>query len=457
MEIGSLKDRLIRNFSASLYAIGVTLTTQFLSVPLYLHFWGSLFYGEWLVLSAVAGYVALTDVGFTKVASNEVAMRVACGDFDSANAYLQSAWLMILGASGCVLFSTLVLVPFLPLAHWLHITTHSSQEVTWTALLLIIYTLLCLHTEIFGTVYRAMYHNARGAMIGSTLRLFDFIIAAGVVVICRSFVLLSLSLVIWRILGTLFLYWDSFRLAPRLMLGWKHARWIHIRDMLRPSLAFMCFPIGHSIPSQAMTLVVNAALGPKAVVIFNAVRMITRTLILSMNLVKNAVWVEMSRLVAISDWTRSRKLHRFAVGSTVSLISLGALALFFFGQPILSWWTHGVVSPARTILAIFVIEVVLNSIWLSSSVVLEATNQHEQLAYRFLAASCCALGLSFILVPRLGIAGTAWSLMAVDLLLIPFVLRHSTRILQDSPQRLSRWIRVKWIQIIRDKLAPEFG
>jgi hypothetical protein len=75
-----LKAKLLRNLGANAYGQAITILIQLVSVPLYLHYWGKQLYGEWLILSAIPAYLALSDIGFASVTANDMTMRVANGD-----------------------------------------------------------------------------------------------------------------------------------------------------------------------------------------------------------------------------------------------------------------------------------------------------------------------------------------------------------------------------------------
>ena len=74
--------RIGRGLAANIGGMGVTLLIQLVSVPVFLAAWGVPTYGEWLVLSAVPTYVALSDLSFSSVAGNSMVMLVAQGKRD---------------------------------------------------------------------------------------------------------------------------------------------------------------------------------------------------------------------------------------------------------------------------------------------------------------------------------------------------------------------------------------
>ncbi len=65
--------------AANLGGIGVTVVIQLVSVPVLLGAWGIGIYGEWLVLSAIPTYLALSDLSFSTVAGNSMVMLEAQG------------------------------------------------------------------------------------------------------------------------------------------------------------------------------------------------------------------------------------------------------------------------------------------------------------------------------------------------------------------------------------------
>jgi O-antigen/teichoic acid export membrane protein len=432
----TLKSRLLGNFGAGTYSLGITIIIQLGSIPLFLYYWGNVAYGEWLVLSAAASYLSLTDIGFSKVAGNRMAMLASAKDYAGAKTILHSAWAFVLIMSILVGVISSAVISQMPLKHWLNLTMTESAETKAIVILLIVYSLLCIQGELFGAIYRSADRIVRGIVLLSTLRLIDFIITVIFISINHSPLNLSIALVCSRICGYSFILFDSSSITSQIRLGWQQASLIEIKKMVKPSLAFMCMPLGHSIPSQGMTLIINSILGPSAVVVFNSVRILTRIIIQGMNLIKAAVWPEISHLIAIGDLSRAKAMHRLTVQSTIVCVLLGSFVLLFLGKPVIQLWTHQSVDVDLLTLGIFVIGVILNSIWLSSAVVLEATNQHVGLAYRYLAASFGSLVLALFLVPIMNISGAVVALIAVDCFLIPYVLKSSCLILKDSPWSL---------------------
>ena len=82
--------RLFSGVGANAYSQAVTLLIQFGSVPLLLSAWGAQTFGLWLVISALASYLALADFGFSTAAANEMMLATARGAHARARGAFQS-------------------------------------------------------------------------------------------------------------------------------------------------------------------------------------------------------------------------------------------------------------------------------------------------------------------------------------------------------------------------------
>jgi hypothetical protein len=87
--------RILRGIGANFAGNGVTALIQIVSVPVFLSAWGVRAYGEWMVLSALPTYVALSDLSFSSVAGNSMVMLRAQGKHDEAVALGRQVWSIV--------------------------------------------------------------------------------------------------------------------------------------------------------------------------------------------------------------------------------------------------------------------------------------------------------------------------------------------------------------------------
>src|SRR6202012_4777809 len=88
---------------------------QLIQVPVFLHFWSTPLYGEWLIVNSIPSYLSLSNVGFGSVAGNEMTMLVARGDREGALRVFQSCWWLIVAVCSATMAVFAVVVFALPI------------------------------------------------------------------------------------------------------------------------------------------------------------------------------------------------------------------------------------------------------------------------------------------------------------------------------------------------------
>ncbi|MBK1710913.1 hypothetical protein, partial [Marichromatium gracile] len=68
----SVLKRVVKGIGANSFGQVVNLLIQLVSVPVLIASWGFGAYSEWVVLSAIPTYLALSDLGVTTAASSKV-------------------------------------------------------------------------------------------------------------------------------------------------------------------------------------------------------------------------------------------------------------------------------------------------------------------------------------------------------------------------------------------------
>ena len=141
-----------------------TLLIQLISVPLLLQYWGTAYYGEWLLLFTVPSYLSLSDIGLVSAVSNELAVSAAQQAYRRAIVLLSSGlmavgYLSLLATTG--FYTLLTAVPY---QQWLGIRLITEQESAWTLIALMAYVVVGLQQELLSGVYRAEGRYATGRL-----------------------------------------------------------------------------------------------------------------------------------------------------------------------------------------------------------------------------------------------------------------------------------------------------
>ncbi len=428
----SAGQRLLRGFGASALGPAVTLAAQVVSVPVFLHAWGTTLYGEWLILAALPTYIAFSDMGFGNVAANDMTMRAAAQDRAGALKTFQSAWVLIT-LSSLVVGAGFVLSAWkLPLAPWLHLDSLGPRNTGAVLTFLSLYALLSLQADLTTSGFRCQEAYARGMLLKNLLRLAETLTVTLLVAGSRPPVEAAAAYFAVRTLGTVAMAWALVRHSSWLRYGWQHADIESVRRLLRPSIAYLAFPAANALSLQGMVLVVGAVLGPIAVATFSTLRTLTRFGFQIMEAVKNSVWPELSAAYGAGDWVLARRLHRVACQASL-WSSLATVAfLGWSGDVILALWTHGRVMPDPSTFRWLLLVIAANSFWYTSSVVTIASNQHERIAVFYFFGAAASLGLAWTLMPYFGIRGAAMALLAIDVTVGWYVVRQSLAALREQ-------------------------
>src|SRR5690554_5642535 len=91
----SVVRRVLSGTGANAYGQAVTVVVQLIGVPILLNAWGTRLYGEWLTLFAIPAFLAMTDLGFSHSAANDMTGRVSRADRSGALSVFQSLAILI--------------------------------------------------------------------------------------------------------------------------------------------------------------------------------------------------------------------------------------------------------------------------------------------------------------------------------------------------------------------------
>ncbi|HEX4487533.1 MAG TPA: lipopolysaccharide biosynthesis protein [Terriglobales bacterium] len=428
----SVRKRFLHGFGASALGPLVTIVAQIISVPVFLRAWGTVLYGEWLILAAIPTYIAFSDIGFGNVAANDMTMRVAAGDRNGALETFQSSWLLISSCSLAIGALFVAAAWLLPLCHWLNLNAMGPANTRVVLALLCGYALLSLQADLITSGFRCEGRYALGMLLKNLLRLAETFAVTAMVMFSRSPIEAAVAYLVTRALGTVVMAVIMVRQSPWLGYGSRHARWSCSRRLLAPAVAYMAFPAGSALSLQGMVLVIGAVLGPIAVVTFSTMRTLTRFGFQIMESVKNSVWPELSAAYGARNWPLARRLHRVACQASLWSSLFSVSFLFFFGERIITLWTHGRVTADPTAFRWLLLAIAANSFWYTSSVVTVASNQHQRVAACYLVGTAASLLLARLFLPHFGISGAAMALLAIDLIVGWYVLSQSLSTLKEG-------------------------
>ncbi|MDB9744191.1 hypothetical protein OAA91_01540 [Fibrobacterales bacterium] len=426
-------NRVIKGLSAGALGQIVTVVIQLVAVPILLNYWGVIQYGEWIVISAVTQYLALSNLGFTASAGNAMTTAFSNGDGRRLVEVLQSIFVLYLSLFcfvGIIVFTLLAQIDFQQL---FQLNYHTNNDVMIILYLMSFYVLLCIFGGLFDAIYRANLKVAYFITIQNTIRLAEFLVLIVIVICGGNTKQVAIGYVTTRIIAYIFLYFQTLKVCRYWELGFSKASIENIRELFLPSLAFMAVPLGGMLNVQGTTLVVSNLLGPVAVVTLSTGRTITRLSFQILEQTKTVFWPEISASIGTGKMTLARNLHRKLFGASFWISICVVVTLILSGEELISVWTQNQVTYNSSFMNLLFIGIFVNSTWYVSSVIQMATNTHMKQSILYIFANVFTVILAMTTAPFLGLESIGIALIICEIIMAIYVLPASLRYLSESP------------------------
>ncbi len=400
-------------------------------VPLFLRTWGTQVYGEWLALSAIPAYLALSDFGFGPVAANRIALLAGANGKSAAVKTLHTIWTMQVLLALVIVSLAVVAATFLPLQSWLSITAFGATDLRIVLVGLTAYVMANMFSGVVQAIYRAELRNARGMLIANSVRLAEVLGTMAVLFAgggVRAMIGLMLAA---RLLSLLVLLWDASRMRSQLSIGVRELCWSELRALGRPATGHLGLALGGALQLQGFLLAVSHGLGPIAVVQYSVLRTATRFCVQLILVINGAIYPEFTTLVATKAFEKARELHRLAVQGSAAISAAYCVALLCISPILIPTWTGGRVQNDPLLLGILGVAVVLGCCWSTSSVVLSSTNNHARLGWVYSMAAAGSLAAGVVFSWWGGVWSLAAALAAGEFAVLLYVFGASCHLLGD--------------------------
>lgn len=424
----SVMKRIIAAIGAGAVGQLINIVIQLFSLPLFLERWNPEIYGTWLILSSIPAYLSMADIGMTATAGNRMTMAVSRNDTPEANRIFHSATVFLL------LICAVVLVISVPVTLWAPLTslTNSDQRLALAAL--IAGVILNLLGGLCDALFRATNRYALGMMCGNLTRLLEWTGYMVGLFAFGTFAGVAICGLVVRLICLLLTIALSAAGGHTIKWHWRSAHLDEIRQMAKPAISFMAFPLANALSLQGITLLVGHFFGPATVAIFNTYRTISRVSVQLTGIFGHSLWVEFSTLYGKGDHSALQHLYRRAYLIGVGISAGLSVVLFFAAPSILQIWSHGQIPFEPWPMVLLLAYAAAGGFWHVPRVLLLATNQHVGLAQWALlaAATCIAMALAFR--APFGLEGACAAMLVSELMIAAICTRLAQ---QATPQPYS--------------------
>src|SRR5271155_2114677 len=225
----STKRRLLLGFITNWIGKLASSIIQFVQIPVFLHFWITPLYGEWMIVNSIPYYLSFTNAGFGTVAGNEMTMMVARNDREGALRVFQSCWWLIAIICAATILLLSGALYYLPAARLLKLTHISQYDTKWIIFYLGLSVLFGQLEQLLQSAYRSIGRYPFGAFVKTLLSLAAFASTIIAVTLGAGARITALVFATTNVAGTMLLSGLVHRDIPWLKFGWSHASIDEIR------------------------------------------------------------------------------------------------------------------------------------------------------------------------------------------------------------------------------------
>lgn len=387
------------------YSQLTTVLIQLVVLPVMLYIWGAELYGIWILVSALPAYLSVTNLGFSQVASVDMAKKIGAGNLDEAVLINRANATLNLIVSLAVLFLFSAIFYIFPVNKILNLD-HDPSELYTTV---VIQAFIVIFTMLFGVTGAAMKATGKfAAMVSATatLRLIDAIVLVAVATQTKSFIAASASLLVFRIACSLPFVVSFYRTHPRMVPYVSISDLKRVKPLFLPSLSYFSYSLSQLMTIQGAVLIAGNILGPSAVVAITAVRTLTRLGRMAAVIINHSIEPILAKLSGTGDKKDFDKHVSQQLIMITILVGVYLLGMLIIGPHFLTWWTHGKIQVDFIFFLLMTLGVALEIYWYTLQTPAIATNTHTRFAVaNFLIAAATTASLPILL--------HSWSTLAV--------------------------------------------
>lgn len=426
-------------------------------VPVFLTAWGGQLYGEWLTLSAAVAYLGLTDIGLQVYSINRLTQAFARGRTDEYVGVLHSSALLSVAICTGVGVLAILTLRYVPWSQWFDFVVMDQSLAMWVALLLGLQLLLAIPKGLLTGLYRSVGEYTRGVHVRNVVLLLQLGLTVSVLLGGGTARIVAAVQLLPLIAEGAFAAWDLPRRHPATRVGLVGAEWPMMRSLVAPSLLFLAIQIATLSTIQGVTLVLGAVLGAGTVAIFATHRALALLVRHVTGAINSAMWPEVTRLEAVDRLSTLRHLHRCSTKLVVAFSIWVATVLYFRAESLIQLWTGGELPYESALMTAFAILIIVQAPWLTSSVVLAASNRHRPLAIAYGISAAAGVALAYPLTRAAGVAGAAFALVVADGVLAAWwIPTMACRILKDPLRRYVREVLLRGVGAVVAILASGY-
>ena len=424
--------RILKMFGALVTSMGLTVATQLLLPPAFLHSYGVTMYGEWIVLSGTLSYLATLNFGITTFASNELTMlhkRQQMREYRELQASTL-ALLLCMIAIGVALTSTVFLFP---LARLLHLSTISTADVAWTAFFLGLQMMVNILAGYYNGLFMVVEKTHRGISWGNARAFGATCACFALVLFHMPFPVLALGQLITVVVITALSIVDLKAKLGGLPMGLVGANWVTAKATLKPSGMFAMIFAQQFLVFQVPVNMLQWILGPSAVVLFSTSRTILSSARQFLSPITNAVAPEVTFSFATRDMKKMLSIFHHSEKIVFAGIPVANLGAYLLAPILVRVWLHRPLLFDLHIYALMALISAAMSMRDHKQFFQFSTNTHKRLSIIVFFGNILMIAVSLPFTIRYGLIGFMWVWLVSEVAQMGFIYIENRKLFDHDP------------------------
>lgn len=451
----SVYKTIAKNFAANSFGLGVNFLNQIAMVPLFITHWGVDKYADWILITAFSTFFGMTDMGLNRASNNEFVIKYQQKDYLTCTKLQTNAFLFVLSVFAVFMMLAIFISITLGFKGLLGVKVFTETETSLAFILLLSEVFLTMYGRVYHGVFRATSRTHIAIIIDNIVRLAVLIILFFGIFLQMDLVTLLLLYLSPTVTGILFKHYYSSRIF-NIKLTLKNFDSGVFKSLMKPSLAFMMFPMGQAVSSQGLVFVVNTTLGPSVLVAFTTTRTLVNFLRQLMNMLSTSINPEICAAYGRKDNKTMIDIYYRSLLITFVSTLISIVVLLFVGEFIYHEWTKDAILFNRAFFTGMLFVLLASCLWGMSSVIPLATNTHERFTIAFLISQIAGVILCYLLLkayPRMELIPSV--LIVTELSLFVYTLIENNKFLNISFRKMyhelwqqTKFLFLKGMQII---------
>jgi O-antigen/teichoic acid export membrane protein len=438
--------RISKLFAAQNATQVVSLLTQLLLPPIFLHSYGVTIYGEWLALSAAIGYLSTVNYGIQTYTNMQMTIHYNRGEVEEC-VHLQSGGLFILLMVFVSLAVLLSAIFFIPLDAWLHLQL-PLREAQIILYLLSMQIIVGMVFGFFSGNYMVIGKAHRGTNFNNLNLLLSTLVTALLAVLHSNLVWLALAQLAVTVFMTFYLFADFSHLAPALRPTLRHWRKTSLRNILKPSGHYALLYSSNILGYQLPVIVIQRVLGPVAVVVFSVTRTIYSMGRRLPSLVTNSIGPEVTITYGERNWKKLRQMYELSERLVLLLIAPLTFGLMLFTPLLLVVWLRRGSLYDPWVCLLFGVTIAIQSVKEHKYQFQFSTNQVRELSYITPIVYGAMLLLSIPAMRWLGLPGMLVMWATAELVQLFYLLQLNRRLFGREAELNYRLVGVLMVFLV---------